>query len=103
MRILVACEKWGRVRDALIAAGHDAMSCDLEPTEAPGPHYQGDVRDVLYEAWDGMIAHPTCRYLTNSGVRWLHTDPARWDLMCEGVEFFKLFLNAKHIPRRETA
>lgn len=100
MKILVACEEWGRVRDALIAAGHEAMSCDLKPTKVPGPHYQGDVRDVLYESWDGLIAHPTCRFLTNAGVRWLHTDPARWEQMCAGADFFNLFLNAKHIPRR---
>lgn len=100
MRILVACEKSGRVRDALLAAGHDAMSCDLEPTEAPGPHYQGDVRDVLHEQWDGLVAHPVCRYLSNSGVRWLHERPERWAAMVEGAEFFALFLNAAHIPRR---
>lgn len=64
MRVLVACEYSGRVRDAFIALGHDAMSCDLLPTESPGPHYQGDVFDVIGDGWDLMIAHPPCTYLT---------------------------------------
>lgn len=70
MRVLVACEYSGRVRDAFIGGGHDAMSCDLLPTDAPGPHYQGDVRDVLDYPWDLMIAHPPCTDLTVSGARW---------------------------------
>jgi site-specific DNA-cytosine methylase len=70
MRVLVACEYSGTVRDAFLAAGHDAMSCDLLPTEAPGPHYQGDVRDVLDFPWDMMIAFPPCTHLTVSGARW---------------------------------
>jgi hypothetical protein len=64
VRVLVACEYSGRVRDAFIAAGHDAMSCDLLPSEATGPHYQGDVFDVIGDGWDLMIAHPPCTYLT---------------------------------------
>lgn len=70
MRVLVACEFSGRVRDAFIALGHDAMSCDLLPTEKPGPHYQGDVRDVLDYPWDLMIAHPPCTHLAVSGARY---------------------------------
>ena len=69
MRVLVACEYSGVVRDAFIAAGHDAMSCDLLPTEAPGPHYEGDVRDVIDFPWDLMIAHPPCTHLSVSGAR----------------------------------
>lgn len=73
-RVLVACEFTGRVRDALIANGCDAMSCDLEPTDVPGPHYQGDVRDVLGgidgQGWDALIAFPPCTYLAYSGARW---------------------------------
>lgn len=69
MRVLVACEYSGIVRDAFIAQGHDAMSCDLLPTEKPGPHYQGDVRDVLNGCWDLMIAHPPCTDLSVSGAR----------------------------------
>lgn len=69
-RVLVACEFSGVVRDAFRAAGHDAMSCDIEPSERPGPHYQGDVRDVLADGWDLMVAHPPCRFLAVSGARW---------------------------------
>jgi len=69
MKILVACEYSGRVRDAFIAKGHDAMSCDLLPTERPGPHYQGDVFDIINDGWDMMIAHPPCTDLAVSGAR----------------------------------
>lgn len=100
LRVLIACESSGVVRDAFRRRGHDAMSCDLLETERPGPHYRGDVRDVLREQWDLLIAHPTCTYLTNSGVRWLYTDPKRWPKMFEGAEFFRLFDQASHIPRR---
>jgi len=68
VRVLVACEYSGRVRDAFIAQGHDAMSCDLLPTESIGPHYQGDVRDVLDYPWDLMVAHPPCTNLSVSGA-----------------------------------
>lgn len=68
-RVLIACEYSGAVRDAFIALGHEAMSCDLLPTDAPGPHYQGDVRDVLDYPWDLMIAHPPCTDLSVSGAR----------------------------------
>ncbi len=71
MRVLIACEYSGRVRDAFRALGHDAMSCDLLPTDEPGPHYQGDVRDVIGDGWDLMIAHPPCTYLSRAGTRWL--------------------------------
>ena len=70
MKILIACEYSGRVRDAFIARGHDAMSCDLLPTDAPGPHYQGDVFDIINDGWDLMIAHPPCTYLSVSGMHW---------------------------------
>jgi site-specific DNA-cytosine methylase len=70
MRVLVACEFSGIVRDAFRAIGHDALSCDLLPSERPGPHYQGDVRDLLTEPWDMMIAHPPCTHLCVSGARW---------------------------------
>ncbi|HCV3133520.1 TPA: hypothetical protein OV547_003810, partial [Acinetobacter baumannii] len=63
LNVLVACEYSGRVRDAFAALGHNAMSCDLLPTEAPGNHYQGDVRDVLYKGWDLIVAHPPCTFL----------------------------------------
>jgi hypothetical protein len=70
MKVLIACEYSGAVRDAFIRVGHDAMSCDLLPTDAPGPHYQGDVRDVLDYPWDLMIAHPPCTDLSVSGAAW---------------------------------
>jgi hypothetical protein len=94
MKVLVACEYSGTVRDAFRALGHDAVSCDLLPTDRPGPHYQGDVFDLMGNGWDLMIAHPPCTYLTNSGVSWLHKDPERWERLNEGAAFFKALLNA---------
>lgn len=92
MKVLVACEFSGVVRDAFLAAGHDAMSCDLRETEAPGPHYTGDVRDVLGAEWDMVIAHPPCDYLANCGVRW-RVERNEWAEIAEGVELFKLFID----------
>jgi hypothetical protein len=69
MRVLVACEYSGVVRDAFIRGGHDAMSCDLLPTESPGPHYQGDLFDVIDYPWDLAIFHPPCTHLSVSGSR----------------------------------
>ena len=70
MKVLVACEYSGIVRDAFKEAGHDAWSCDLLPTEIPGNHYQRDVKEVLGFGWDLMIAHPPCTHLASSGARW---------------------------------
>ena len=70
MKVLVACEYSGRVRDAFIKQGHDALSCDLLPTDVEGPHYQGDVLDIVADGWDLMVAHPPCTYLAVSGARW---------------------------------
>jgi hypothetical protein len=98
VRVLVACEYSGAVRDAFLALGHDAMSCDLLPTDVSGPHYEGDVFDVLDDGWDLMVAHPPCTYLCNSGVRWLSTDITRWPHMIDGAVFFRRLLNAP-IPR----
>lgn len=100
MRVLVACEYSGRVRDAFLALGHEAMSCDLLPTDSPGPHYQGDVFDIINDGWDLMIAHPPCTYLTNSGVSWLHKDASRWPKLFDAAAFFKRLLDA---PIREKA
>ena len=94
MRILVACEYSGRVRDAFIRRGHEAMSCDILPTDSPGPHYQGDVQNILGDNWDLMVAHPPCTYMTNSGVTWLHKDPTRWAKLDDAAAFFKLLLDA---------
>jgi hypothetical protein len=99
--ILVACEFSGIVRDAFIAAGHDAVSCDLLPSERPGPHIIGDARDVVADVRpDLLIAHPPCTYLANSGVRWLYggkgarRDESRWAEMVESAVFFSELLNA---------
>jgi len=93
VKILIACEFSGVVRDAFSERGHDAMSCDLLPSEKPGQHYQGNVFDIINDGWNMMIAHPPCTYLANSGVRWLHTQEGRWDNMKTGAEFFKSLLN----------
>jgi hypothetical protein len=98
LRILVACEFSGTVRDAFIAKGHDAVSCDLLETESPGAHYQGDVFDIINEGWDMMIAHPPCTYLANSGVSWLYRKEGRWQQMWDGAMFFKALLSAD-IPK----
>lgn len=95
MRVLVACEYSGTVRDAFLAAGHDAMSCDLLPTDAPGPHWQGDVRDVLGWDWDLMIAHPPCTHLAVSGARWFKDKQAE---QAQALDFVRLLLDAP-IPR----
>lgn len=71
-KVLIACEFSGRVRDAFIDNGCDALSCDLLPTDQPGPHYQGDVLDIIDDGWDLMIAHPPCTHLAVSGARWFH-------------------------------
>lgn len=92
MRVLVACEFSGIVRDAFNKRGHDAMSCDLLPTERPGWHYQGDIRNVL-TGWDLIIAHPPCTRLANSGVRWLK-ERNLWAEMADAAKFFKMFLEA---------
>lgn len=111
MKVLVACEYSGRVRDAFIAAGHDAMSCDLLPTDAPGPHYQGDVRDIIGEGWDLAICHPPCTYLT-CAAEWAYGDgpyhqrvkpdtltgAARREARREAIEFVRLLMDAP-IPR----
>jgi hypothetical protein len=94
MRVLVACEYSGAVRDAFLRAGHDAMSCDLLPTDAPGPHYQGDVRDVLGDGWDLMVAHPPCTYLSVSGMHWTHRGLRDPQLTEDALAFVRLLLEA---------
>ena len=94
MKVLIACEYSGVVRDAFLAKGHDAMSCDLLPTESPGPHYQGDVFDILNDGWDMMISHYECRYMANSGVRWLHERIDRWFRLFEAAENYNKLKNA---------
>jgi len=91
MRVLIACEYSGTVRDAFIAKGHDAMSCDLLPTDKPGPHYQGDVFDVINDGWDLMIAHPPCTHLAVSGARWFKDKVTE---QAEALDFVRRLINA---------
>jgi len=91
LKVLVACEYSGTVRDAFIRAGHDAMSCDILPTDSRGPHYQGDVRDILGEGWDLMIAHPPCTHLAVSGARWFKHKAVE---QAEALDFVRLLMNA---------
>tara|TARA_R110000765_G_scaffold323177_1_gene414875 strand:- start:49 stop:663 length:615 start_codon:yes stop_codon:yes gene_type:complete len=105
VNILVACECSGVVRDALIEQGHHALSCDILDTERDGPHYKGDVLDILDWGWDGMVAHPDCTRLTNSGVRWLHVPPKGvslvelWCDLDDAAAFYSVLRDAD-IPRK---
>lgn len=94
MRVLIACEYSGRVRDAFRERGHDAMSCDLLPTEVDGPHYQGDVFDIINDGWDLMIAHPPCTYLCSSGLHWNKRRPERAALTEEALVFVQRLMDA---------
>ena len=94
MKILVACEFSGVVRDAFINNGHDAISCDLLPSDRKGPHIIEDAEILLSKSWDLVIAHPPCTYLCNSGVRWLHEQDGRWGKLQDAAKFFSLCLNA---------
>ncbi len=101
MRVLIACEFSGVVREAFKSKGHYAVSCDLLDTEIPGEHYKGKIETMLKDGchWDLLIAHPPCTYLCNSGVRWLYNSDGskneeRWEKMREGAEFFKMLLDA---------
>lgn len=98
MRVLVACEFTGTVRDAFSCMGHDAWSCDIIASEKLGNHIKGDVLDVLNDGWDLMIAHPPCTYLANSGARWLIERPERRNDMDKACDFFMRLLHAP-IPR----
>lgn len=100
MRVLIACEFSGIVRDAFIARGHYAMSCDLLDTERPGPHYKGNVIDLIYESgvpWDLMIAHPPCTHLAVSGARYFAEKKAD-GRQREALEFVRMLMNAP-IPK----
>lgn len=98
MRVLIACEFSGTVRSAFEDRGHDAWSCDLLPSDMIGNHYQGDVRDILNDEWDLMIAHPPCTYLCSSGLHWNKRRPERVSLTEEALDFVRLLLDAP-IPR----
>lgn len=95
MRVLVACEFSGAVRDAFTRRGHDAVSCDLLPSETPGQHHQGDVRDILADGFDLMISHPPCTHLAVSGARWFKDKQVE---QAEALEFVRVLLDAP-IPR----
>ena len=95
MKVLVACEYSATVREAFKAKGHYAMSCDLLPTEIPGEHYEGDVRDILHDGWDLMIAHPPCTHLAVSGARWFKD---KREEQREALAFVQELLDAP-IPR----
>lgn len=98
MRVLIACEFSGVVRDAFVAKGHDAWSCDLLPTEQNGNHIQGDVTAILNDGWDLMIAHPPCTYLSNAGARFLYPkgilNPDRLSQGLKAKELFMKLFNA---------
>ena len=95
MKVLVACEFSGRVRDAFARHGHEAVSCDLLPSETEGNHIQGDVLEVIQsQHFDLMVAHPPCTFFAHSGVRWLHEQEGRWAKLDEAAEFFNALLDA---------
>ena len=94
MRVLIACEYSGAVRDAFIRAGHAAMSGDFLDTDVAGPHYQGDVRDVIGDGWDLMVAHPPCTYLCSSGLHWNKRRPERAQQTAEALDFVRMLLDA---------
>ena len=91
MNILIACEFSGAVRDTFRAKGHNALSCDIEPSETPGPHYQGDVRDILTDQWDMLIAFPPCTHLCASGARWF---AEKRDLQEQALAFVQYLMDA---------
>lgn len=103
-KILIGCEFSGVVRDAFQACGYDAWSCDLLPSESPGPHLQCDIFSVLNRGWDLLVFHWPCTRLANSGVRWLYggkgtvRDEARWALMEDDATKFRALLDCG-IPR----
>jgi hypothetical protein len=94
MKILIACEYSGAVRDSFIALGHDALSCDLLPTDKPGPHYQGDVRDIIHDGWDMLIAFPPCTYLCSSGMHWTTRGLRDPQLTEDALDFVRFLLDA---------
>jgi hypothetical protein len=93
MKVLIACEFSGTVREAFAKLGHNAWSCDIEPTDIPGQHYQGDVMDILADGWDMLIAFPPCTHLAVSGAR--HFEQKRKDgRQQQGIDFFMQMINA---------
>ena len=99
MKVLIACEYSGIVRDAFTEHGHDAMSCDILASDSDGPHYQGSMFDIINDGWDLMIAHPPCTYLCVSGNRWFKEEykdrfPTRHNDRLDAIDFFMSCTNA---------
>lgn len=94
MDIIIACEFSGIVRDEFIKRGHNAVSCDLLDTQRPGPHYKGDIRDIINDGWDMLIAFPPCTYICSSGLHWNKKDPERQAKTEEALEFVQFLLDA---------
>ena len=100
LKILVGMETSGKIRDAAIRAGHDAVSCDLLDTLAPGPHYTGNVLDIIGQDWDAFIGHPECTYVCGSGLHWNKRVPGRADKTEAAIQFWKdLGQATAHIPK----
>lgn len=99
MKVLIGCEHTGIVRDAFIMGGHEAMSCDLLPTESPGPHYQGDVFDVIDYPWDLAIFHPPCTDLAVSGAAWFEAKRMNGSQQASVSFFMRLVRRSEHIPK----
>lgn len=95
MKVLVGCECSGTVRDAFLEKGHDAISCDLKPSTRPGPHYQGDVMDIINDGWDLAVFHPDCTHLAVSGARWFYKKQKEQK---EALDFVRLLMSAD-IPK----
>ena len=95
MKVLIACEYSGRTRNAFLALGHDAISCDLLPTDSPGPHYQGDVRDIINDGFELMVAHPSCQHLACSGAKHFYRKQKEQK---EALDFVRMLMNC-NIPR----
>jgi site-specific DNA-cytosine methylase len=94
MKVLIACEYSGIVRDAFTERGFDATSCDILPTESPGKHYQGDIFDILYDGWDLMVAHPPCTHLSVSGARWFTEGKKPMKLREDALDFVRRLMDA---------
>ena len=94
MRIVIACEFSGTVRDEFLKKGHEAISCDLLETISPGPHYKGDIRDIIYDGWDMLIGFPPCTYICSSGLHWNKRDLTRVEKTDKALDFVRLLMDA---------
>lgn len=94
MDIIIACEFSGTVRDEFLKKGHEAISCDFLETISPGPHYKGDIRDIIYDGWDMLIGFPPCTYICSSGLHWNKRDLTRVEKTDEALDFVRFLMNA---------